>query len=280
MLEEKEFCKNCGAELYGKFCHECGQKNLTSKDKGLLSFFSELISSIFVADGKFFLTMKLMITKPGELSLSFIKGIRKRYLSPLQMFFFANLIYFLFPIISSFNTSLYTQLNGLPYSDWVRPKVEQRVENSSLSMEEFTSVYERHSNSNAKLLLILLVFMQGLVLRVLFWKRKDLFMVDLFAESAYFYSFYILAFLVVLPGVFLFLINQFDVPLGWLFSEVSLSISLFFIIWLYSFFQIKRAFAISWLEAGLKSLALGLWVIPGFILYRFVLFWISYWMSI
>jgi len=280
MLEKQNFCKNCRAELQGKFCHECGQKNLTSEDKGLVSFFSELISSIFVADGKFFLTMKLMITKPGELSLSFIKGIRKRYLSPLQMFFFANLVYFLFPIISSFNTSLYTQLNGLPYSDWVRPKVEQRLENSSMSMEEFTSVYERHSNSNAKLLLILLVFMQGLVLRVLFWKREDLFMVDLFAESAYFYSFYILAFLVVLPGVFLFLINQFDVPLGWLFSEASLSISLLFIIWLYSFFQIKRAFTISWLEAGLKSLVLGLWVIPGFILYRLVLFWISYWMSI
>ncbi|NVK48313.1 MAG: DUF3667 domain-containing protein [Cyclobacteriaceae bacterium] len=279
MEVQRERCPACDTLLQGLYCHECGEKRISPQDKKLSHFFEELIASVLVADGKFFRTIKLLISRPGELTNSFIKGIRKKYLSPFQMFFFANLIYFIFPVISTFNTSLYIQMNGLPYSDFVRPLVEQKIQDEGLNMGEFTEVFEKKSESIAKLILIVLVVMQGFVLMVLYWKRRDLYFLDFLAEAAYFYSFYILIFLVAIPGVLILLQNQLDLQFGWFFNEVSLSIFFFLAIWIYGFFQMKRAFEISKSEALWKSLVLGLWVIPGFIIYRFILFWFSFWMS-
>ncbi|TFV93208.1 DUF3667 domain-containing protein [Algoriphagus kandeliae] len=278
MEVQTENCPACGISLHGQFCHQCGEKKVSPKDKNLRQFFEELIASIFVADGKFFKTIKLLVSQPGELTRSFIKGVRKKYLSPVQLFFFANLIYFIFPLISTFNTSLSIQMTGLPYSSLIRPVVEERVQNMNISMEEFRLSFEKKSESNAKLLLIVLVIMQGAVLRLLYWKRKDLYFLDFLAESAYFYSFYILIFLVLVPGIFLFLKNYFNSGFGWFFNEISLSIIFFIAIWVYGFFQMKRAFQITKWESAWKSLVLALWVIPSFIIYRFILFWFSYWM--
>ncbi|NVJ86268.1 MAG: DUF3667 domain-containing protein [Algoriphagus sp.] len=279
MDTQRERCPACDTLFQGSFCHECGEKRISPEDKKLRHFLEELVASVFVADGKFFRTIKLLISKPGALTHSFILGVRKKYLSPFQMFFFANLIYFIFPVISTFNTSLYIQMNGLPYSAIVRPLVEQKVQDEGLKMEEFTEVFERNSESIAKLLLIILVIMQGVVLRVLFRKRRDLYFLDFLAEAAYFYGFYILIFLVAVPGLFVLLQNQLDFRFGWFFNETSLSIFFLVAIWIYGFFQMKRAFTISKWESLWKSLVLGLWVIPGFIIYRFILFWVSFWMS-
>lgn len=275
---ESNVCVSCGTRLEGSFCHVCGEKQIDAKDKRITYFIEELISSIFVADGKFFKTIKLLLTQPGELTKSFVDGIRKKYLSPLQLFFFANLIYFLFPLISTFNTSLEIQMYNLPYSDFVRPVVENYLEVHPEQASTFKTSYESTSNSNGKLLLISLVFLQGLFLKLLFLKDRRFYLIDFFAGSAYFYGFYILVFLVLFPAL-IGLIDWFgEFQFNSFLNELTLSVFFLVGIFGYQFFLIKKAYSVSTPAAIWRSILLAGFIIPSFTIYRFLLFWVTFWM--
>lgn len=228
-------CVRCGQAIQGYYCSYCGEKRLEEKDKSLIHFFEELVSSIFVADGKFLQTIKLLVSNPGELVRSFVLGIRKKYLSPLQVFFFANLIYFIFPLISTFNTNLEIQMYHLPYSAQVRDVVEDYLESSGLSTDIFKVEFEKTSSSNAKLLLIVLVLLQGLFLKLLYLKNKKLFLIDFFAGSAYFYGFYILIILVLFPASLNFISSLFGVGMESMINELNMTVLFLLIIFIICF---------------------------------------------
>ncbi|WP_075350506.1 DUF3667 domain-containing protein [Algoriphagus marinus] len=271
-------CMSCGSDFQGAFCHNCGEKRIALADKRVIHFLEEAFSSVFVADGKFFKTIKILVTDPGELTRSFVLGVRKKYLSPLQLFFFANLIYFIFPLISTFNTSLDVQMNRLPYSDSIRPVVENYLQKNEMSLDSFTSEFEKISSSNGKLLLIVLVVLQGFFLKTLFWKRQKLFLIDFLAGSSYFYGFYILFILVLLPASFILVMNLFGISGSTQINELSLTIIFLLVIVTYMFFLIRKAYDVSNLGSLWRSVLVTIFIVPSFIVYRYILFWVTFWM--
>ncbi len=68
-----EFCLNCGSKISGPFCFECGQKNIP-KRQTLGELWTNFISSFWSYEGKFFLTTKFLITRPGFLALEYNAG--------------------------------------------------------------------------------------------------------------------------------------------------------------------------------------------------------------
>jgi hypothetical protein len=91
---EEKICLNCGAALYGFFCHQCGQDNIEPK-QSVWHLVNHFFSDITHFDGKFFSTSKLLITKPGFLSREFINGRRASYLNPIRMYVFTSAFFFL-----------------------------------------------------------------------------------------------------------------------------------------------------------------------------------------
>lgn len=91
--KEKD-CLNCGAIVQGRYCQVCGQENLEPKETFwgmVLHFFSDITHF----DGKFFTTLKILLTKPGFLSTEYMKGRRQSYLNPVRMYVFTSAIFFL-----------------------------------------------------------------------------------------------------------------------------------------------------------------------------------------
>jgi hypothetical protein len=90
----EKICLNCGANLYGRYCHACGQENTMPRESvwGLVSHFFNDITHF---DGKFFSTAKYLITRPGFLSQEYIKGRRNSYLHPIRMYVFTAGIFFI-----------------------------------------------------------------------------------------------------------------------------------------------------------------------------------------
>ena len=87
-------CLNCNAQLYGKFCHVCGQEN-TDPHESVWSILSHFFNDITHFDGKFFSTAGKLLAKPGFLPAEFIKGRRASYLHPIRLYVFTSAIFFL-----------------------------------------------------------------------------------------------------------------------------------------------------------------------------------------
>ena len=91
---QNENCLNCGMELIDTFCHHCGQKDIP-KRQTLGELFSNFISSFWSYEGKFFLTTKYLITRPGFLAAEYNAGRRESYYHPARMYVFISFIFFL-----------------------------------------------------------------------------------------------------------------------------------------------------------------------------------------
>lgn len=275
-IELNTNCINCDEPLHGKFCSNCGLKRITPEDKKIKHFLIEFFTSLFFADGKILSTLRIIFSKPGELTRTYISGNRKKYIAPLQLFFFTNLLYFLFPMLSTFNTSLSSQIKGQYYSPIIKETIKKELKITGLSYEDYRSKYEAQSTQNGKLLLIVLVLLQAFAFSLLFLRNKKYFFTDFLAASAYFNSIYILVLLVIIPAIVIIADYFIEFKKERLNDEV-LSISILILLIIYLISYLKNAFQISWKSSILKAIALALFLIPTVTIYRFILFWVTYW---
>ncbi|MGJ7916413.1 DUF3667 domain-containing protein [Massilia sp. LXY-6] len=86
-------CANCGATVSGNFCHECGQATVLHPPS-TREFLHEFIGHYVALEGKLLQTMKLLLFKPGQLSLEYLHGRRVRYIEPLRVYLSFSLIFF------------------------------------------------------------------------------------------------------------------------------------------------------------------------------------------
>lgn len=92
-LRTETNCLNCDAQVDGRYCKNCGQENVEPKHS-----FSHLVThflqDITHLDGKFFNSMKLLLTKPGFLSTEYLLGRRMKYLDPIRMYLSVSFVFF------------------------------------------------------------------------------------------------------------------------------------------------------------------------------------------
>ena len=87
-------CLNCKALVAGRYCSICGQENLVPQESLtdiILHFFNDLTHF----DGKFFITIKDLIFRPGFLAKEYVAGRRASYLNPVRLYLFTSFIFFL-----------------------------------------------------------------------------------------------------------------------------------------------------------------------------------------
>lgn len=87
-------CLNCGTEVAGRFCQQCGQENVA----GHMPFFAlvrHFVYDIFHFDGKFFETLKFLFFRPGFVPMQYVQGRRQSYLDPIRMYLFTSAVFFL-----------------------------------------------------------------------------------------------------------------------------------------------------------------------------------------
>lgn len=87
-------CLNCGTQVEGRFCQQCGQENIIARES-FWSLVTHFVYDITHFDSKFFGTMKVLLTKPGRLSLEYIQGKRNSQLHPIRMYVFTSAFFFI-----------------------------------------------------------------------------------------------------------------------------------------------------------------------------------------
>ena len=127
-------CKNCNSSLVNSdaYCSICGAKVVNRIS--LKSLIAELVENVFGWDNKYFVTVKGLITKPGEVLFSYLDGTRKRYMNPLG-FLLINLtvVIFIFNILSD----QFRRISNKSSEDQI-----------SFYAENFGSIYKEESTQN------------------------------------------------------------------------------------------------------------------------------------
>jgi hypothetical protein len=94
-------CPNCGHRNEGKFCTSCGQKEIHPGDLSLKHAWHHVVHEALHVDGKIFNSLKLLFTRPGQLTLDFFAGRRARHVHPIRLFLVMGLGFFLFAHVTS-----------------------------------------------------------------------------------------------------------------------------------------------------------------------------------
>ena len=86
-------CENCGAQLDGHWCGQCGQAAVDYR-RSFRHVVVDVLDSFLNWDSKFFTTIALLIVKPWRLTNEFLAGKRVRYVHPLRLYLLASILFF------------------------------------------------------------------------------------------------------------------------------------------------------------------------------------------
>ena len=103
---EKNTCKACHNRFTGKYCNVCGEKAFDEHDKSMAHVAEEVFHFVSHLDGTLINTLRAIFTKPGQLSLDYCNGIRKKYFKPVSFFLLLVVVYLLFPVFRGLNMPL------------------------------------------------------------------------------------------------------------------------------------------------------------------------------
>jgi hypothetical protein len=99
---------SCGAKTLGRFCGHCGEKEVSDEDYSARSYLAEIGAAITLLESKVFRSVWLVVSKPGYLSTEYLSGRRVRYMKPLQLFIFLNVVYYF--SLTLFSATTFTTL--------------------------------------------------------------------------------------------------------------------------------------------------------------------------
>lgn len=277
---EEHVCKSCGNRFSGVYCNLCGEKVIEPQDRSFRAFLANILIAITFADSRFFKTLWLILSNPGYLSAQYAEGIRVKYVRPLQMFFILNLIYFLFPVLQLFNSSLRTQMYYLAHGEWVRKLVINRLVHENLSLAGFELMYNAKSAGLAKLLVVVYVMLAAIPLALLFIRKRNRYFTDHVTLSVELACFNILVNAIALSA-FLWVVSRL-IKIGNLTWNNYLNDNTLTIIFIITnLYFVYRAAYTFYNQRGWKRVAKAVAMIIGLFLaleaYRIILFFITFW---
>jgi hypothetical protein len=271
-------CKSCGNTFTGLYCNQCGEKLIEPKDRSMRTFLSNILLFVSFADSRFLKTLWLTIKNPGFLSKEYADGRRIKYLRPLQLFFILNLIYFLFPVLQLFNSSLRTQMYYLFHSSMVREMVVKHVVSEGISLDGYSLMYDAKTTGLAKLLMVGFVLLASLPMSLIFMKKNRYYTdhVVLSVELACFNMFVNAIFLSVLLLVLSKIFHWSGSGLGGYLNDTTLTV-IFISTNLYFIYRAARTF---YQQKGNRLIAKSLLAIIGLFIaleaYKLLLFFVTF----
>lgn len=277
-FEVTRICKCCNHVFKGMYCNFCGEKVREPYERSLLNFFDSLLNAFTFLDGKFLKSLKLLLTRPGELSRNIADGKRVPYMKMVSLFFVANFFYFILPTFDTFNSSLYTQMNSLgSHSIRATEIVEKRLNEENVSLQQFQERYQAKSTNYSKLLIVLLVLAFTIVLSIINYSKKNFFF-DHLLLALEFYSFHLLFVLGLITSLLLLLVYLAG-RIGWnwspLLADINFSlmgygIMMYFLVTAHRIFYNQK-----WYWAILKAVLLIYLMNQSIHLYRKMLFYLT-----
>ena len=92
-LPDHADCLNCGTELRGQYCGNCGQR-ARGRLISLWELLQDAFGDLFELDSRLWRTLIPLLVRPGQLTRDYLEGRRARYMPPFRMYLVLSLIFF------------------------------------------------------------------------------------------------------------------------------------------------------------------------------------------
>jgi hypothetical protein len=131
-----EQCVSCAAPRSGPYCAQCGERALEPEALTLRHFLVHTVAEdLLNVDGALWRTLRLLVTRPGRLSIEYAAGRRRGYVNPFRLLIIAIVAY---ALMSS--SGLIATLNFGPVTVSMAPAALRR----SLSVETTVEQIDRY----------------------------------------------------------------------------------------------------------------------------------------
>jgi Protein of unknown function (DUF3667) len=251
---------------------------MTPRDLTLRALLGQALESITDADGRVFRTFATLCRRPGELTAAYLRGERKRYVGPVQVFLLVNVLFFFVQAaigFQSLSNDLDSHLDNQSYSDWVRPLAERVLAERGTTRADFAPVFDSAVPVNAKALAFMMVPMFALLALLLSpLSRRPLVAHVVF--GLHFESFLLLVFAVPLPLVGFPLLVAVELAGKPEFGDPLVSWLLIGLCAVYAYFAFGRVYGGAVWVRLLKAALFAVLMIGVIRVYRLIVFFVTF----
>ena len=260
-------CPTCGTAIIGRFCPHCGEQRLVAHGLSCGHYPEEFLDAITHLDSKLLRSVWMLLRRPGLLSVNYVQGRRVRFASPLRLFVFVSIVYFVsltllhaipFPKVSNiqfntFATPLAIQLHGNDfYGGYAARRVVHKLQLDNIAYPELEQRYDEKTTILSKTLLFALIP----VIAILFWAlflRKRRFLAEHLVIATHFWAFTLVLIGVLVPVVLvpaIYVLAAIGLRTDTIINDGTISLLLQLVFVLYLYLMLRRAYAASvWYSA-------------------------------
>ena len=280
-MEPSFTCPSCNTLSIGNFCRNCGEKKIDQHDYSIRHYLEHAVDLFTHFDSKFFRSAWFLMSKPGYLSREYLEGRRVRYMKPLQLFIFINIIYYFSITLfhyNTFTTPLSIQLHqNNYYPAYAEQQVNKKIQEENVSYEALEMKYNEKTTVLSKTLIFLFIPIFSLPFYSLFFRKRKYFLEHV-VVATHFWAYNLILLGVLLPLLTILLLGLFHVlsiPAAYLMDDNIVSVFLQVCLGIYLFIMLRQAYgAKNWYCILIASLVA--WLFFNIIwIYRFLLFLIT-----
>lgn len=168
-------CPTCDARVTTPFCATCGEEPPAPRDLTLRGLTAKLIHLATSIDARTIRTARCLLRHPGALTIAWLRGVRKPYVAPFQLFLIANVIFFALQWLTGetvLSSSLDSHLHHQDWSALAGSLVSRKLQSTHTTLDLYAPVFDRAVVVNAKSLIILMTLPFALLLPLVFWRRQ------------------------------------------------------------------------------------------------------------
>ena len=189
-------CPSCNSILSTPYCPTCGESPPSARDLTLRGLFVQLVHAFSTIDGRLLRSFRFLVTRPGVLTVSYVKGRRIPYVEPFQLFLIANVLFFAMQSLTNTNivsSTLDSHLHNQDWQSFAQRLVAHRLEAKQTTLDLYAPIFNQAVVLYAKSLIILMVLPFAILLPLMFYRNRQPFVAHV-VFALHFYAFLLLLF--------------------------------------------------------------------------------------
>jgi hypothetical protein len=160
--------------LTTEYCPDCGEQIPSPRDLTVAGILHQLFLLFSSYDSRLLRSFRTLLLEPGKLTLVYLRGQRKKYIGPFQLFIISNVLLFAmqsFTNVDILTTALEAQFEQETWGATTQELVTRRLAATGNTLESYAPVFNLAFEVYAKSLIIFMALPFSLILPLMFFRN-------------------------------------------------------------------------------------------------------------